>query len=112
MKCVIDLLEQVFEKYGRGRESGQTEAHEHPALGHRLRVLVLPRLVADLTVDLVAQRLADDALVHDVVPDGDLPFELSQRIERGRSFRAVRVAQDELENRQRIRYVSLRIFRQ
>jgi hypothetical protein len=105
-----NVLEQVFVEDGRRRESGQAIGHEVPAAGHGFRVFIAPRLVANLTVDLVAQLFPHDAFVNNVISQRQFTFPLRLiPIERA-GFGPVGETQNQLENGQRIGRVRLGIL--
>lgn len=105
-----NVLEQVFVEDGRRRESGEAIGHEVPAAGHGFRVFIAPRLVANLTVDLVAQLFPHDAFVNDVISQRQFTFPLRLiPIERA-GFGPVGETQNQLENGQRIGRVRLGIL--
>lgn len=99
-----DLLKEVFEEDGRGREGRETVGHEDPAAGDGRLVVVLPRLVADVTEELVAQLLVDDGLVDDVVAE--------RRLLLAAQLDVVHEAQHQFEERQRLLEVGVVVLRQ
>ena len=75
-------------------------------------VLVAPRLVANLAIDLVAQLLADDAFVDDVIAQRHFPLQLRLVATDCAAPRPAGETQYQFENCQRIGHVRIRVFRQ